>query len=88
MLSFTSIAQQYHEPAARPALRPDGDPPAAGIRLAIIGGASFQPFMPSQLHEALLLLFRNRPELAPDLLQKRSSSMSPRTTKRASSPPT
>jgi hypothetical protein len=26
-------------------------------------------FMPSQLHEALLLLFRNRPELAPELLR-------------------
>jgi hypothetical protein len=25
--------------------------------------------MPSQLHEALLLLFRNRPELAPELLR-------------------
>jgi hypothetical protein len=25
--------------------------------------------MPSQLHEALLLLFRNRPALAPDLLR-------------------
>jgi hypothetical protein len=25
--------------------------------------------VPSQLHEALLLLFRNRPELAPELLR-------------------
>lgn len=25
--------------------------------------------MPSQLHEALLVLFRNRPELAPQLLR-------------------
>jgi hypothetical protein len=25
--------------------------------------------MPSQLHEALLLLFRNRPSLAPELLR-------------------
>jgi hypothetical protein len=25
--------------------------------------------MPSQLHEALLVLFRNRPELAPELLR-------------------
>lgn len=28
------------------------------------------PAVPSQLHEALLLLFRNRPELAPELLSK------------------
>lgn len=26
--------------------------------------------MPSRLHEALLLLFRNRPELAPELLNQ------------------
>lgn len=26
--------------------------------------------MPSQLHEALLLLFRNRPALAPELLRE------------------